>query len=484
MAKIDLKNLTIDKLASHMRAGDFSCREVVDAYLENIEKNNKNLNVYLEIFDDAQKIADGFDEKKRNKGANFLFGVPLAVKDNMAIKGKISSCGSKMLENYHSVYDSTVVRKLKSAGAIFLGRTNMDEFAMGSSTESSAFGPTKNPIDITRVPGGSSGGSAAAVAADMALAALGSDTGGSVRQPAALCGIVGLKTTYGSVSRYGLIAMGSSLDQIGPLTKTVKDAEIIFEIINGYDPLDSTSVPNGIRQESQKRKTKNKRIGVPREFVQDGIDKDILDNFNSVLKHLSDLDYEIVDVKIPTIKYSLAAYYIIMPAEVSSNLARFDGVKYGLHVDGDDLLADYFKTRKEGFGQEVRRRIILGTYILSSGYYDAYYQKAAEVRKLINADFNRIFNSQDGVCAIATPTAPSPAFKIGEKISNPLSMYLQDIFTVSANVAGIPGISVPSGFVKRDGVSLPVGFQLLAPHFKESTLFDIGKDVEKLTYVV
>jgi len=371
------------------------------------------------------------------------------------------------LENYVAPYDATVIKKLKEAGAIFLGRANMDEFAMGSSTENSAYGVTKNPHDETRVAGGSSGGSAAAVAADLALAALGSDTGGSVRQPASFCGLVGLKPTFGAVSRFGLMAMGSSLDQIGPLAKNVEDAEIIFNAICGQDLMDSTT----IKSTTYNRQSITSRfiIGVPRDFLGEGVAPEVLKNFEAGLKKLEQAGVEIRDIELPNIRYSLPVYYIIMPAEISSNLARFDGVKFGPKISGDNLLEDYLKTRGQLFGKEARRRIILGTYVLSAGYYDAYYNKAIAVRKMIADDLKKIFDS--GVNAIATPTTPMPAFKIGEKINDPLQMYLADIFTVTANITGVPAISIPSG---------STGFQLQADWGREDILFEIGKKFEKI----
>ncbi len=339
---------------------------------------------------------------------------------------------------------------------------------MGSSTENSAFGTTKNPHDITRVPGGSSGGSAAAVSGELALVALGSDTGGSVRQPAAFCGVVGLKPTYGSVSRHGLMAMGSSLDVIGPLAKTVNDAELIFNTIRGLDKMDSTTIPENRKSIEKKEKYK---IGVPRAFLAKGVDEDLLKEFENGLKILKDAGHEIIDIELPALEHSLSVYYIIMPAEVSANLARLDGVRYGLHVDGVNRIDDYRQTRGKGFGEEVRRRILLGTYVLSSGYYDAFYSKAMKARDHIRRDVYNIFKEVD---AIATPATPSPAFKFGEKTDDPLSMYLEDIFTVSANIIGTPAISVPCGSVERDGVDLPVGFQLMAPELGEKTLFTLG----------
>ncbi len=367
---MELSNLTVVKAHKLLADKEVTSLELTNFYLSNIEKDNKELNVYLEIFDDCRVQAKEADQRiAAGQMIGILDGIPMAVKDNILIEGHISSSGSKILENHRAVYDATVIDKLKKAGAVFLGRTNMDDSAMGSSTESSAYGVTRNPLDRTRVPGGSSGGSAAAIAADMAVAALGSDTGGSVRQPASLCGIVGLKTTYGSVSRHGLMAMGSSLDQIGPLTKTVEDAEIIFNSIRGYDSMDSTSVEY---PRSHVVGGMNMKIGIPKGFIGEGIEPDVLKNFNDTVDRLRSNGYEIVEVGLPNIKYSLPVYYVIMPAEVSTNLARFDGVRYGLHVDGASLLEDYSKSRGIGFGREVRRRILLGAYVLSAGYYDAY----------------------------------------------------------------------------------------------------------------
>jgi aspartyl-tRNA(Asn)/glutamyl-tRNA(Gln) amidotransferase subunit A len=345
----------------------------------------------------------------------------------------------------------------------------MDEFAMGGSTENSAFGPTRNPHDTTRVPGGTSGGSAAAVAMGSVLGSIGSDTGGSIRQPASFCGVVGMKPTYGRVSRYGLMAMGSSLDQIGPFGKTVEDAEIIFKVISGHDVMDSTSVPEKLAVSGR---GKPKSIGVPRDFIAEGLDEEVRANFEESLEKLKRLGYEVKDISVPDLKYSLATYYIIMPAEVSTNLSRFDGIKYGLSKDGGDMASSYLKTRGEGFGKEARRRIILGTYVLSSGYYDAYYNKANAVRSLIRRELKEAF---EGVDAIVTPTSPVPAFKIGERSEDPLSMYLADIFTVPVNMSGIPAISVPSGKTKG---GLPLGLQIMAPHFGEDVLFEIGKNFE------
>jgi len=429
----------------------------------------------LETFDDAYELA-GEEDKKILSGEEPkpLAGIPLAIKDNILIKGKICSAGSKILHNYRATYDATVIEKLRDAGAVFLGRTNMDEFAMGSSTENSAFGPTKNPYDLKRVAGGSSGGSAAAVARQECLAALGSDTGGSVRQPAAFCGVVGLKPTYGAVSRYGLIAMASSLDQIGPITRTVEDAKILYNAIRGYDHNDSTSLLGAKSIGSSRSKV----IGVPRAFLAEGSDRDVLERFDVTLEQLRDAGYKIQDVEMPNLQYALAVYYIIMPAEASTNLARFDGVRYGLSVPGSTIGDVYAKTRGVGFGAEVRRRILVGTFVLSAGYADAYYRKARAVREIIRADFARAFDpSADGVASVALPTSPVPAWKFGEK-ADPVAMYAADIFTVPVNLAGVPALSVPMGTVARDGIDLPVGFQIIGAHGDEETLFTIGNDIE------
>ncbi|MFO0718468.1 MAG: Asp-tRNA(Asn)/Glu-tRNA(Gln) amidotransferase subunit GatA [Candidatus Paceibacterota bacterium] len=474
--KIDLDKMTIAKAHDHLIKKDFSVRELCQAYLDEIEKRDKTVHAYLELYDDldeqieeAQKMIDAGTD-------SVLAGIPLALKDNILVKGKKASASSKILENYTATYDSTVATRLKEAGVVFLGRTNMDEFAMGSSTETSAYGVTRNPLDESRVPGGSSGGAAASVAMHGALASLGSDTAGSVRQPASFCGVVGLKTTYGSVSRYGLMAMGSSLDQIGPITRSVTDAEILFNTIRGHDAFDSTTLPNDLYKKMQAQPLKSKKpvIGVPRDMVYiDGLDPEVRANFDQSIKKLESLGYEIKDIELPHIKYSLPAYYIIMPGEVSSNLARFDGVKFGLHVDGKNLLEDYKKTRGKGFGKEVRRRILVGTHVLSSGYYDAYYNKAQNARKLIIDDFTKAFEKVD---VIITPTTPTPAFKLGEKKDNPVEMYLADIFTVPANIARIPALSVPSGFVKKDGVDLPLGLQFMSAECREDILFAVGKE--------
>jgi len=478
---IDLSKMTIRSAHEALVKGTFSAVELAEAYLAEIGRKNKDVNAYLEVYADVLEQAKQADKliaakKAAKENVPLLAGIPLAVKDNILIKGRLASSASKMLANYRAAYDATAITKLKAEGAVFLGRTNMDEFAMGGSTENSAFGPTKNPHDLERVPGGSSGGSAAAVAMHGAVAALGSDTGGSIRQPASFTGLVGLKPTYGSISRHGLMAMGSSLDQIGPLTRTVDDAEILFNVIRGQDIMDGTTISADTYKKEplkgEKRETWAKpKIGVPFAFMkQGGIHADVLKSFDAAIEHFKKLGYEVVDISLPNIHYSLAVYYVLMPAEVSSNLARFDGVKYGLHVDGEKgLLDDYLKTRAEGFGKEVRRRVILGTYVLSTGYYDAYYNKANIVRNLLREDFKKAFSQVD---LVLTPTAPTPAFKIGEKTSDPVQMYLEDIFTVTANLVGTPAISLPAGMSGK----LPMGIQLTANFGREDLLFTAGKD--------
>ena len=463
----DISKLSIKSARMALQRKEFSARELTSVSLDAIEEQDNDVHAFLEVFDDALAQADEADRKIAGGADLPLLGIPVAIKDNMLMEGKCATAGSKILEGFVAPYDSTVVKKLKDAGAIILGRTNMDEFAMGSSTESSAYGVTKNPHDSSRVPGGSSGGSAAAVAANFVLAALGSDTGGSIRQPAAFCSVVGLKPTYGRVSRSGLIALASSLDQIGPFAKTASDAEILYEVLKGRDPLDSTTISEEMYPSRRKF---SKVIGVPRAFVgSEGIDDSVRNNFREVVKKFKSLGYEVRDVELPHIKYSLATYYIIMPAEASSNLARFDGVKYGLHRDGKDVIEDYFKTRGEGFGKEARRRIILGAYVLSSGYYDEYYGSALKMKRLITEELNETFGEID---LILTPTTPTPAFKLGEKTTEPLLMYLADIFTVPANIAGLPSISLPSGLAG----TLPLGILLTAGLGREDNLFTAGKE--------
>lgn len=466
---IDLANLTISKARKAFEAKEFTPTDLVNAYLAVIDDRDVEVRAFREVFrDDALAQAKEAEKAFANGTAKRLTGIPIVTKDNILVKGHIAGASSKMLENFVAPYDATSIARLREEGAIFLGRTNMDEFAMGSSTENSAYGPTKNPLDITKVPGGSSGGSAAAVAMNAGLVGLGTDTGGSVRQPAALCGIVGFKPTYGAISRNGLIAMGSSLDQLGTLTRAVADSEIIFNIVKGTDEMDSTS----FYPEEKKEIPKKLSIGVPRNLF-DGLSTEVMENLEQSIARFKELGYEIVDLELPNLKYALATYYVIMPAEVSSNLGRYDGVKYGLHVEGKDLLEDYLKTRRDGFGKEVRRRIMLGTYVLSSGYYDAFYGKAQNARALILEDYNKAFETVD---LVITPTAPTTAFPVGEKTGDPLQMYLEDVFTVPANIAGNPAISLPSGFGTGDSASLPLGIQLTAQNYREDILFHAGKE--------
>ncbi|MBP9669263.1 MAG: Asp-tRNA(Asn)/Glu-tRNA(Gln) amidotransferase subunit GatA [Candidatus Pacebacteria bacterium] len=466
---MNLETLTIREARRALDAKEYTAHALAAAFLERIEKMNPELHAYLEVFDDVLKQADAADARIQQGESAPLLGIPLAIKDNILIKGKRVSAASKILEGYVAPYNAHVIERLIAQGAVFLGRTNMDEFAMGGSTENSAFGRTMNPHDASRVPGGSSGGSAAALAAHLCLGALGTDTGGSIRQPAALCGIVGMKGTYGSVSRFGAIAMGSSLDQIGPFGKNTADTYILFDAIQGHDPRDATSLPDRALSTKQP-----KVIGVPRAFLAEGTDPDVLARFEESLTALKAAGYDIRDIELPAIPHSLAVYYIVMPAEASTNLARFDGVRFGLAVPGEHVLDTYKKTRGQGFGKEVRRRILIGTYVLSSGYVDAYYRKAEAVRALIKDDFARAFAEVD---VIATPTSPTPAFKAGEK-EDPLAMYAADIFTVPVNLAGIPGLSVPMGTVARDDAALPVGIQFMAAHGNEQALFTVGAAIE------
>jgi len=492
---MDFKNLTIKKFHEGLLNKEFSAFEITQKFFDYIEEKDQEIGAYLHLMKDlAFSQANKIDvELAEGRELPILAGAPLAIKDNILIEGIPATAGSKILENYTASYDATVIKKLKEARALFLGKTNLDEFAMGSSTENSAFKITKNPHDLERVPGGSSGGSAAAVAAGMAVAALGSDTGGSIRQPASFCGVVGLKPTYGAVSRYGLIAMASSLDQIGPITKTVEDARILFEAIRGKDELDATSVnfqfPISNFQLEDIRKLK---IGLPKEYFIEGLDKEVASAIDEAIKLLKSLKIEFKEISLPHTKYALSCYYIIMPAEASANLARYDGIRYARIPRGSQIkrrsLADqrksaleeiYFRQRGEGFGPEVKRRIILGTFVLSAGYYDAYYAKAQKVRRLIKNDFDKAFEEVD---VILTPISPTPAFKIGEKIDDPLSMYLSDIFTIPVNLAGLPGISIPiNSKLKTQNSKLPIGFQLIGRPFHEADILGIGEYYEKIS---
>lgn len=458
----------IDLIKSRINSGETTARAVVEASVSAAEKLNDTLNAFLEI-DRTGSL------EKSNRVAGELSGLPIGIKDNICVKGLQASCGSRILGDYHPPYNATVIERLQNAGAIVIGKTNCDEFAMGSSNENSAFGPVKNPWDTSRVPGGSSGGSAAAVAAGIVPVALGSDTGGSVRQPASLSGVVGLKPTYGRNSRYGLVAFASSLDQVGIFGRHVRDVAAVLGVIAGRDPHDATTadvpVPDYVSQlEGQ---ISGARLGFPRSLFGEGLDADVRKSVEAAVDVYRDLGAEIVDVELPNAQYSIAVYYIIATAEASSNLARFDGVRYGFRAeDAPELRQMYRKTRDEGFGPEVKRRIMLGTYVLSAGYYDAYYLKAQQVRSLIKKDFTTAFEKCD---AIITPTSPTPAFLIGEKVDNPLAMYLNDIYTVTANLGGIPGINVPCGLSSN---RLPIGVQLLGPYWSEPNLFKLAAAYE------
>ncbi len=473
---MELCKLSIDEARSAIDKGEISPVELTKAVLGRIEAVEDKIRAYVSVTGDSAlakaKEAEGISSKGKT-----LLGIPIAIKDNICTENVRTTCSSKILDNFIPPYESTVTTALKSHGYILAGKTNLDEFAMGSSTENSAFGPTRNPWDITRVPGGSSGGSAAAVASDMCIAALGSDTGGSIRQPAAFCGVVGLKPTYGRVSRYGLVAFASSLDQIGPITKNVRDSAILMNIISGHDPCDSTSANLPVPDFTSVlgRDIKGVKIGIPKEYFIEGIDGEIDASVRNAIKKLESLGAIPVEISLPHTDYAIAAYYILATSEASSNLARYDGVKYGLRVEGKDLIDMYMKTRQQGFGAEVKRRIILGTYALSSGYYEAYYKKAQQVRTLIRRDFEKAFEIVD---LIVTPTAPTPAFKIGEKIEDPLQMYLTDIFTISVNLAGVPGISIPCGFTTG---GLPVGLQMIGRHFDEESVLKVAYAYEQDT---
>jgi aspartyl-tRNA(Asn)/glutamyl-tRNA(Gln) amidotransferase subunit A len=459
-------SLTIKSSLEGLKNGDFTSEELFNHYQKKIKSKNKELNAYLTVFD--------FEDHKKSGS---LAGIPCAIKDNILIEGTRTTAASKILDNYISAYDATVIKKLKAAGVTFLGKTNMDEFAMGTSTENSAYGPTKNPLDLSRVPGGSSGGSAAAVAADLTVFALGSDTGGSIRQPAAMCGIVGLKPTYGRVSRHGLIAMASSFDQIGPLTKNVYDAAYVLNILCGQDIFDSTTVKKEVLDftANLEKSLKGLRIGVPKEFFRAGLSAEVEDRIKESVQKFQSLGCEIIEISLPNFEYGLAAYYIAIPSEISANLARFDGIRYGYSSKSAKNIFDtYLESRSEGFGPEPKRRIMLGTYALSSGYYDAYYLKAQKVRALIKKDFDNAFKKVD---VIIGPTSPNTAFKIGEKSSDPMALYLEDIYTVSVNLAGIPAISIPCGLGKDSG--MPVGLQIMGNFFDETTILRAAHQFEK-----
>jgi aspartyl-tRNA(Asn)/glutamyl-tRNA(Gln) amidotransferase subunit A len=477
-----LKELTISGLVSKLSKREVSARDAMQSCLDRVQRFEPKIGAFLSYnAEDARAQAEAADKAIADGVSHAehpLLGVPIAVKDVIAVKGQPLTCGSKILGKFISPYDATVIQKLKAAGAVVFGRLNMDEFAMGSSTENSAFHVTRNPWDTTRTPGGSSGGAAAAVAAYECFGALGSDTGGSIRQPAAMCGCVGLKPSYGRVSRYGLVAFASSLDQIGCFGKTVLDAAGMLEVISGVDACDSTSVPQPVPRypASLNGDIKGLRLGLPKEYMVGGLDKEVKNSIDAAVKQLGKLGAEIVEISLPHTDYAVATYYIIATAEASANLARFDGIRYGARVEGKDPIELYSKTRGAGFGEEVKRRIILGTYVLSSGYYDAYYLRAQKVRTLIRNDFLKAFEKVD---AIVTPTSPTAAFTIGEKVEDPLQMYLIDIFTISANLAGICGISVPCGFTVSP--KLPIGLQLLGKPFGEETILRVAHAYEQST---
>jgi aspartyl-tRNA(Asn)/glutamyl-tRNA(Gln) amidotransferase subunit A len=474
----ELHKLNISQAHRGLAKKEFSAVELTRAFLDRINKTDKprtvqgkNISAFLTITDDlALKQAKKIDEQiVAGRDIPLLAGVPLAVKDNILVEGVKTTCASKILKDYIAPYDATCIKKLKKLGAVILGKTNLDEFAMGASTENSAFFPTKNPHDLERVPGGSSGGSAAAVADNLCCYALGSDTGGSIRQPASFCGVVGLKPTYGAVSRYGLVAFASSLDQIGPITKTAEDAKIVFDAISGKDPLDSTSVESQSISHSVTQSLSNLVLGVPKEYFVEGIDPQVKEIIKKAVKKFENLGAKIEEVSLPHTKYTIPTYYLINTSEASANLARYDGIKYGLSkTKGKDLLDVYLESKAEGFGDEVKRRIMLGTYALSAGYYDAYYLKAQKVRTLIIEDFYDVFKKVD---AVLSPTAPTPPFKLGEKIADPLSMYLCDIFTAPVNLVGLPAISVPAGLAGK----LPVGLQIIGRPFEENKILEISQ---------
>jgi aspartyl-tRNA(Asn)/glutamyl-tRNA(Gln) amidotransferase subunit A len=473
---VEITSLTLHETRDLLKSKQVSPREVIEALSARVEKIDSKIHGYLSY--DAEKAIAEAAQADVNLP---LGGVPIAIKDVINVAGHPCGCASKILEGYIAPYDATVITRLRRAGAIPFGRANMDEFAMGSSTENSAFGPSRNPWDTERIPGGSSGGSAALVAADEAFAALGSDTGGSIRQPAALCGCVGFKPTYGRVSRFGLVAFASSLDQIGPLTKDVEDAALLMNVIAGADPADSTCldepVPDYTAQLGQG--VKGLRLGLPQEYFIEGLDPQVERCVREAVRHLETLGAKVVDISLPHTEHALSTYYIIAPAEASANLARFDGVRYGFRASEISGLMDHYgKTREEGFGAEVKRRIILGTYALSSGYYDAFYLKAQKVRTLIRRDFSDAFAQVD---AIVCPTSPTPAFKLGERTDDPLSMYLADIFTLAANMAGICGISIPCGFATSGEKQLPVGLQILGKALDEATILRVAHAYEQST---
>lgn len=475
---MELYNFPIHALQKMLAHGDISSVELTSAVFDRIDQVEEQIGAYITLNrENAQKEAKRADEMIAASQGGALCGIPLSIKDVICTKGLKTTAGSKILEPFIPPYDATVITKLKEQGAVILGKVNMDEFAMGSSNENSAYGIPKNPWKTTHICGGSSGGSAASVAASECIASLGSDTGGSVRQPASHCGVVGLKPTYGRISRFGLLAYASSLDQIGPLTKDVRDSALMLNAVAGYDPKDSTSINREVPDYTAAltEGMQGIKIGIPKEYFSEGLDPEVKAAVENGIKLLQEAGAEVVDISLPHTEYGVAAYYIIAPAEASSNLARYDGVKYGFREKESDTLIDmYRKTRSQGFGDEVKRRIIIGTYALSSGYYDAYYKKASQVRTLIVDDYRKAFSQCD---LLVSPVTPTPAWKLGEKVDDPLSMYLSDVLTISTNLAGLPGISVPCGFSSQ---GLPIGFQIQASHFEEEKIFKAAYNLEQL----
>ena len=475
---MEIYSLGISEIKKLLDKKEVSAGELLASIYKRIDSVEDRVKAFVTLSrEKAYEMAE-LSQKAMDTGkTSALSGIPIAVKDNMCTKGIRTTCSSKMLAGFIPPYESTVTSRLGEQRYVLVGKTNLDEFAMGSSTENSGFFTTRNPWDLERIPGGSSGGSAAAVAADECIAALGSDTGGSIRQPAALCGVVGLKPTYGRVSRYGLVAFASSLDQIGPITKNVRDSAIFMNIISGKDPFDSTSAPLAVPDFTKVlgMEIKGLKIGIPKEYFIEGMDKEIEKSVRDAIKKLESLGAIPVEISLPHTEFAVATYYVLATSEASSNLARYDGVKYGFRAEGKDLMEMYMNTRAQGFGAEVKRRIILGTYTLSSGYYDAYYKKAQQARTLIKKDFDEAFKTVD---VIVTPTSPTPAFKAGEKSDDPLQMYLSDIFTISVNLAGVPGISIPCGFTSNN---LPIGLQVIGKHFDEETIFRVSYAYEQAT---
>jgi aspartyl-tRNA(Asn)/glutamyl-tRNA(Gln) amidotransferase subunit A len=478
---LEFYGLTISEIRDLLDRKEVSVKDVLDSIYGRIDAVEEKVKAFITITEDrAMKMADEAQKKidlEEKQGNTSILGIPIAIKDNMCTKDIRTTCASKILYNFIPPYESTVTSRLIEKGYVLIGKSNMDEFAMGSSTENSGFHITRNPWSLDRIPGGSSGGSAAAVASDECIAALGSDTGGSIRQPAALCGVVGLKPTYGRVSRYGLVAFASSLDQIGPITKNVMDSAILLNIISGHDPFDSTSAPVPLPDFTVVlgKDINGVRIGIPKEYFIEGMDKEVEESVRNAIKKLELLGAIPVEVSLPHTGYAVATYYVLATSEASSNLARYDGVKYGFREKGKDLMDMYMNTRAQGFGAEVKRRIMLGTYALSAGYYEAYYKKAQQVRTLIKKDFEDAFRKVD---VVLTPTSPTAAFEIGEKTADPLQMYLSDIFTISVNLAGVPGVSIPCGFTSND---LPIGLQLIGKHFDEESILKVAYAYEQAT---